>query len=166
MVEPVPDGSTIATTVPDRQVAPGYYWLSGTSFASPAVAGVAAQLLALHPSWTPDQVKGALMTSATKLGDDSVGIGELNAPAAAAVVSPPNPNDALDQYIQTDPSTGLQEFNADAWTSAATSGSWTSGSWTSGSWTSGSWTSGSWTSGSWTSGSWTSGSWTSGSWVE
>src|SRR5579884_2190595 len=165
MVEPVPDGSTIATTVPDRQVAPGYYWMSGTSFAAPAVAGVAADLLALHPSWTPDQVKGALMASATKLADNGVGIGELNAPAAAAVVSPPNPNDALDQFVQADPSTGLDTFNADAWTTAATAGSWTSGSWTSGSWTSGSWTSGSWTSGSWTSGSWTSGSWTSSSWV-
>ena len=166
MVAPVPSGSTIATTVPDRQVGPGYYWMSGTSFAAPAVAGVAAQILALHPAWTPDQVKGALMTSATPLADDGVGIGELDAPAAVKVSSPPNPNDAIDQFVQTDPSTGLQAFNSDAWTSAATAGSWTSGSWTSGSWTSGSWTSGSWTSGSWTSGSWTSGSWTSGSWVE
>src|SRR5690242_17697643 len=144
MVAPVPNGSVIANTVPDRQVAPGYYWMSGTSFAAPAVAGVAADLLALHPSWTPDQVKGALMTSATTLSGAGVGIGELNAPAAAAVVSPPNPNDALDQFLQTDSSTGLRSFNSDAWTTAATAGSWTSGSWTSGSWTSGSWTSGSW----------------------
>ena len=67
MVMPVPMGTTIPTTVPDRVVAPGYMWMSGTSFAAPVVAGAAAQILALHPDWTPDQVKGALMLSANYL---------------------------------------------------------------------------------------------------
>ena len=31
---------------------------------APIVAGAAAQILSAHPSWTPDQVKGALMATA------------------------------------------------------------------------------------------------------
>ena len=64
MIMPVPMGTTIPTAVPDRVVAPGYMWMSGTSFAAPVVAGAAAQILARHPDWTPDQVKGALMLTA------------------------------------------------------------------------------------------------------
>jgi len=67
LVMPVPPASTIATALPDRIVAPGYMWMSGTSFAAPVVSGAAAQLLARHPNWTPDEVKGALMQTARAL---------------------------------------------------------------------------------------------------
>jgi serine protease AprX len=38
IVAPVPDASTLATTAPDRVVAPGYMWMSGTSLAAPVVS--------------------------------------------------------------------------------------------------------------------------------
>jgi serine protease AprX len=40
-----------------------YIQTSGTSMAAPAISGLVADLLQLHPRWTPDQVKGDLTSS-------------------------------------------------------------------------------------------------------
>lgn len=42
-----------------------YQVIAGTSMSSPHVAGAGALLFALHPDWTPGQVKSALETTAT-----------------------------------------------------------------------------------------------------
>jgi serine protease AprX len=162
-----PIASPIYTQHPERVVAPGYMWMSGTSFAAPVVSGAAADLLALHPSWTPDQVKGALMLTAAQPGPSAgayaLGVGEVQASAANGVVSPPNPNAGLDNYLVTDPNGGLT-FDAASWKSAAqANASWNSASWNSASWNSASWNSASWNSASWNSASWNSASWNSGS---
>jgi serine protease AprX len=164
---PVPTSAAMYVQHPDRVVAPGYMWMSGTSFAAPVVSGIAADLLALHPSWTPDDVKGALMLTASQTGPLSgayaLGVGEVRASAAAAVTTPPNPNAGLDAYIITD-SSGTRTFDAASWSSAAkANASWNSASWNSASWNSASWSSASWNAASWSAASWNSASWSSGS---
>ena len=42
-----------------------YQAIAGTSMSSPHIAGSALLLKALHPDWTPGQVKSAMMTTAT-----------------------------------------------------------------------------------------------------
>src|SRR5206468_6201927 len=76
MIGPVPMGSTLAVQRADKITAPGYIQLSGTSFAAPVIAGAAAQIIAKHPTFTPDQVKGALMVSTKPVdGADSGSVG-------------------------------------------------------------------------------------------
>jgi len=61
----------------------GYATLSGTSMASPHVAGAAALVLGSHSGYIPDQVLGALESTATDLGsagfDNLFGFGLINA---------------------------------------------------------------------------------------
>ena len=52
-------GDEVASSVPGG----GYATLSGTSMAAPHVAGAAAVLQQRHPSWSPAQIKSALMTT-------------------------------------------------------------------------------------------------------
>jgi hypothetical protein len=67
--------------------------MSGTSMASPHVAGAAALLLELHPEWTPEQVKATLIGTAKPMADEVMkrGGGRLDVHRAAtstAFVSP------------------------------------------------------------------------------
>jgi serine protease AprX len=163
MVGAVPVTSTMALERPDRIVSPGYMWMSGTSFAAPVVAGAAANLLARHPGWTPDQVKGALMVSARQSTDkvNALGVGTVHAASADKVTDPPNPNLALNRFLVADPNGGATPvFDAASWASVAQAdASWASASWASASWASASWSSASWASASWASASWASASW-------
>jgi serine protease AprX len=169
MIGPVPSKSTFATTFPDRILSPGYMWMSGTSFAAPVVSGTAAQILARHPGWTPDQVKGALMLTAKTAplaAPMSLGLGEVDAAAAAAVTNPPNPNVGLEQFVKTD-TFGTPYFDADAWSAfVATNAAWTNAAWTDAAWTNAAWTDAAWTNAAWTNAAWTDAAWTNAAWTD
>jgi len=169
MIGPAPVLSTLTVTRPDAIVAPGYLQLSGTSFAAPVVSGAAADILALHPNWTPDQVKGALMLSAQPLPaatPGSLGVGLVDVWAATQVTSPPNPNLALDQFVGPDPSGGsLPIFNTAAWQATALANpAWDTAAWGSAAWGSAAWGSAAWGSAAWGSAAWGSAAWGSAAW--
>jgi serine protease AprX len=163
MIGPVPTNATLRSAKPENVVGAGYMRLSGTSFAAPVVAGAAAQLLIDHPTWTPDQIKGALMQRARHIPDapaGSAGVGEINAARSTALTQPPNPNAALNRFVKSNLLTGTTEFDAAAWYAAAKANvSWDSVSWTDVSWTDVSWTDVSWADVSWSDVSWADVSW-------
>ncbi len=169
LIASVPPNATLLTERPDAVRPNTSMELSGTSFAAPIVAAAAAQVLARHPGWTPDQVKGALMVAArdtprATLG--SLGVGMVDATAAAAVFNPPNPNAALNVFVAPAGDGSGPAFDAASWANVAESdASWASASWASASWASASWASASWASASWASASWASASWASASWA-
>jgi subtilisin family serine protease len=170
MIGPVPAGATLVTERPDHVVSPGYMELSGTSFAAPVVAGAAAQILARHPSWTPDQVKGALMLTARSLPSaipGSLGVGGVNAYRAAMLTSAPNPNLSLRKFVSSSGTGGDLTFDATSWLAAVqANASWADASWADASWADASWSAASWADASWADASWADASWADASWAD
>src|SRR5439155_7000929 len=164
MVGPVPSTATLTSERPDHVVSPGYMELSGTSFAAPVVAGTAAQMLARHPNWTPDQLKGALMLSAMPVANvgNAAGVGSITAARAALMTSaPPNANAALDRFLVGG------SFDAAGWNAAAqANASWGDASWGDASWATASWSAASWADVSWNEASWADASWGDASWAD
>ena len=65
-----PGSQVLSSTLPEF-AGDQYAVLDGTSFSAPHIAGAAALLLGRHPSWTPQQVKSALMSTAGPASADS-----------------------------------------------------------------------------------------------
>jgi serine protease AprX len=169
MVGPVPANAYLPLLRPDKVTAPGYMQLSGTSFAAPVVAAAAAALRAQNPTWTPDQVKGALLLSATKepISNRAVGAGGVNIGAARALTTPPpNPNAALDRYLTTAVD-GTTVFDAKAWQSAALPDpAWDAAAWSDAAWSSAAWSSVAWSDAAWADAAWASAIWGTVAWSD
>jgi hypothetical protein len=139
---------------------------------------MAADLIALDPTMTPDEVKGALMLKARslrKVNTLAAGVGEAYAPGAANVTTAPNPNLALNAFLVPESGGGMV-FDDVSWLDAAkASAAWDSVSWLDGwadaawslvSWSDVSWSDVSWSDVSWSDVSWSDVSWTDVSWAD
>jgi serine protease AprX len=161
IVAPVPVRSTLATTAPDRVVALGYIWMSGTSLAAPMAAGVADAILGLHPDWTPGQVKGALMLGTNALpgvADWAGGVGELNAVRSLGLASAPDADANLEQFVAADGS----GFDGAAWTQAATD--WSATDWSATDWGATDWGATDWSATDWSATDWSATDWSATDW--
>jgi serine protease AprX len=107
-------GSDFASMCPDCVSGDGQYIRAGgTSMSAPVVAGAVAALLEEHPSWTPDQVKGALANNLRELPH---GGQELDALAAYKahkrdLVS----NEGLEPNEIVNPATGEVDWDRSRW---------------------------------------------------
>ncbi|MGH7644289.1 MAG: S8 family serine peptidase, partial [Gemmatimonadales bacterium] len=88
-----PDVSAPGLDVLSTALGGGYFSNSGTSMATPHVAGLAALILSKNPQLTSDQVHEILETSALDLGpagkDNDYGAGRIRAPEALAATPAP-----------------------------------------------------------------------------
>jgi hypothetical protein len=84
-----PGNDVVAAVAPPSNHDRVWDFMSGTSMASPHIAGIGALLKARHPDWLPSEIKSSIMTSAT----DTVSSGGDWFTQGAGFV---NPNGAAD----------------------------------------------------------------------
>ena len=131
--------------VNDPSGSPRYFRMSGTSVATPVVAGAAALILQQNPNLTPDQVKYRLMSTTQPEVWHGMGAGYLDVYAAVTGTSTASAN------------TGTPASHL-LWT-GPTPLTWTSANWGSANWGSANWGSANWGSANWGSANWGSDFW-------
>ena len=164
MVGPVPALASLSLERPLSILTSGYMKLSGTSFSAPVVAGAAAQILARHPDWSPDQVKGALLLKARPMplvATRADGFGQLDAAASAAVTTPPNPNAGLNKFLRPNPAGGTTPiFDEAAWAETArTNAAWNEAAWAEAAWAEAAWNEAAWAEAAWAEAAWAEAAW-------
>lgn len=137
-------GSLYERTAPlENLVSPGYVMINGSSFSAPQVAGAAALLLEANPTWSPDQVKHVLKTTARPVAGTDIRALDLSRAFTG------NPGKVKQQQFPVSKASG----------GGGTISSWDSSSWSASSWNGSSWNASSWNSSSWNSSSWNTSSW-------
>jgi serine protease AprX len=125
--------SAFASMCPSCIVSGQYIRAGGTSMAAPVVSGAVADLLQLHPEYTPDQVKGTLLSSGRKIGGST----DTNEVAVDSLltVSPTTANQGLTPNSLVSASTGNIDYSRSSWSRS----SWSRSSWSRSSWSRSSW---------------------------
>jgi hypothetical protein len=113
-----PGGQILSSTLPNTSIS-RFAVFDGTSMATPHVTGAAALLLQLHPWWTPQQVKSALVATAGPAWGDTARTQEAPVPLeGGGLVSLPR---AADPKLFTNP-VSLSFENLDVTYGAASKG--------------------------------------------
>ncbi len=89
-----------------------YIQTSGTSMAAPVIAGLVADLLQVHPRWTPAQVKGVLTSPAVS---ENGSVQEPNAVKAVLDWNPPLADQGLTPSKLIDAATGAVNLSLATW---------------------------------------------------
>ena len=187
-------GSTVETQNPKSLIAPSYIKGSGTSEATAVTSGAAALLLAAHPTWTPDQVKYALTSTASPIPNTArslQGAGRVQTNLANAANVAAAPAQAMNadasgtlaaargtsnqvsvtcngvtKVLNDETTSWCAPWLGTAWTGTAWTGTaWTGTAWTGTAWTGTAWTGTAWTSTQWSGTAWTGTAWTGTAWT-
>ncbi len=186
-------GSTLSTQFPNAIFGGRFLRGSGTSQAAALASGAVADMLSINPSLTPDQVKNALMASATRISVNNpnfVGSGLLNLAGALNV----RPTNQTQNYPAANGSgsleqargvnhvtaggvtlTGEQDIFGSPWVpsvmvpqeqslTAWTGGVYNGVTWSGNTWTSVTWSGVTWSGVTWSGVTWSSVTWSSVTW--
>jgi serine protease AprX len=187
-------GSTVYNTNPLAKVGSAYFVGSGTSFSAAIVSGLAALLLQQNPSLTPDQVKAALLMSASSgpVGNPFVdGHGIANVSAAAAIAGQVFLNQAPAEAAETTspPATvslattwAAGTWNPANWSGAVASAAslsstnqgllgstvtgitWSGAAWNGAAWNGAAWNGAAWNGAAWNGAAWNGAAWNGAAW--
>jgi len=167
LVAPLAPNSAFAAQCPTCVVGGSYLRIGGTSMAAAVTSGAVAELLQLHPNWTPDMVKAALVKTAREVA----GAGRIVNAASAdrAFVNDPllqPANQGLTPNPIVNPVTGEIDFTRASWSRASWStaadllrASWSRASWSCACWATDEEIAADPTRASWSRASWSRASW-------
>jgi serine protease AprX len=182
-------GSAIEQANPQALIGSAYIKGSGTSEATALTSGAAALILAAHPSWTPDQVKYALTSTANRITGVATtlqGYGRLQIKSATnayvGMVLPQVPvavgggsleaSRGAAATLSSTCGTVTWLLNDDRgntcgpWTDPSYAGpSWVGSAWTGNAWTGNAWTTVGYTGNAWTGNAWTGSTWSGNAWT-
>jgi serine protease AprX len=183
----------LATQFPNGIIGGRFFRGSGTSQAAALTSGAVADMLSANPNLTPDQVKNALMASATRISVNNpnfVGAGLLNLAGAEAV----RPTSQTQGFPVSNGSgsleaarganhvtaggvtlTGEQDIFGSPWVpsviapleqslTAWNGGDFNGATWSGNAWSSVTWSGVTWSSVTWSSVTWSSVTWSSVTW--
>ena len=116
MVSNLAPGSDFASMCTDCVRDGQYFQVGGTSMATAVVSGIVADLLDAHPSWTPNQVKGAILHNMRNVK----GVGaEIDADHAMGASGGERvSNTGLTPSSLLDPATGQIDYSRAGWSRA------------------------------------------------
>jgi serine protease AprX len=181
-------GSTLANAYPNAVFGNRFFRGSGTSQAAAVVSGVVANLLSARPGLTPDQVKGILTSSATKIATSNpnfVGAGLVQLPAALSAPVPSwtptypaaQGNGSLEQargasHVANNgvTLTGEQDIFGHAWSTAAiaaaenSASAWDGGVFNGSTWSGSAWSGSAWSGSTWSGSAWSGSTWSGSAW--
>src|SRR5579875_429942 len=108
--------STFAHMCPACLIGDSYIRTSGTSMAAPMISGLVADLLQLHPDWSPDQVKGALLSP---LAASNPALPEVDAVRAAVLFDPPLADQGLTPNHLISDANGDIDYSQSSWSQSS-----------------------------------------------
>ncbi|MHB8452953.1 MAG: S8 family serine peptidase [Mycobacteriales bacterium] len=188
---PLPSGTTLAAEQTVTGLPAGYGQMSGTSLSAAVLSGEVAVLLSDHPSWTPDQVKGALLSTAHSNGEPNLKEA-IDSPGLVLADQNVRPSlELLDAYVtliaHTPPSAvnwatldlssvnwALADFSQPTWlqprwtsiapSPTASQATWADATWADATWADATWTNATWSNATWSNATWSNATWSNATW--